>query len=430
MASKRDYYEVLGVARDASPDDLKKAYRKLAVKFHPDKNPGDHGAEERFKELGEAYEALSDPEKRAAYDRFGHAAFQAGGAGGGGGGGGFHDAADIFNQVFGAAFGFQDIFGGQRAARRDPAGRARGNDLRYDLEISLEEAASGTEKEVHVDRFGPCETCSSTGSRDSSGSKRCTTCNGAGQVISSRGFFQVQQTCPACQGTGSTLSNPCPACRGEGRARTRSTVRIRIPQGVDTGVRLRTSGQGDAGTRGGPAGDLYVVIHLRDHDLFEREGDDLQCAVPVPFPRAALGGEVKVPTLDGCTTIKVPPAPRPAPISASAARACRCSAAAPAAATSSSRSKSKCPPNSTPASASCSNNSTPAWPARTTRNKSRSSKKPNASSPASSKADARIAAFVVREMALHISGLIASQSRAIALHERRQSHERDPQNAR
>lgn len=309
MASKRDYYEILGVSRDVSADDLKKAYRKLAVQFHPDKNPGDKSAEEKFKEIGEAYEALSDPDKRAAYDRYGHAAFQGGGGGGGAGGfpGGFHDAADIFNQVFGSAFGFEDIFGGGgRRQRRDPSGRSRGSDLRYDLEITLEEAARGAEKEIEIEKLGPCQTCSGTGSRSNAGVKTCTTCGGSGHVISSRGFFQIQQTCPSCQGTGQTLSDPCPACGGEGRTRQTSRVRIRIPVGVDSGTRLRTSGNGDAGARGGPAGDLYVVIHVKAHELFERDGDDLHCIVPVPFPRAALGGEVKVPTLDGSTTIKLP----------------------------------------------------------------------------------------------------------------------------
>ena len=307
MANKRDYYEVLGVSREATADELKKAYRKLAVQFHPDKNPGDKSAEEKFKEIGEAYEALSDPDKRAAYDRYGHAAFQGGGGGGGGfPGGGFHDAADIFNQVFGSAFGFEDIFGGGRRQRRDPSGRSRGSDLRYDLEISLEEAARGVEKEIEIEKLGPCQTCSGSGSRSSTAAKTCTTCGGSGQVISSRGFFQIQQTCPTCQGAGQTLADPCPSCKGDGRTRQTSRVRIRIPVGVDSGTRLRTSGNGDGGTRGGPAGDLYVVIHVKAHELFERDGDDLHCIVPIPFPRAALGGEVKVPTLGGSTTIKVP----------------------------------------------------------------------------------------------------------------------------
>lgn len=315
MAGQRDYYEILGVDRQASADEIKKAYRKLAVKYHPDKNPGDAAAEERFKELGEAYEALSDPDRRAAYDRYGHAAFQGagggpggpGGFGGAGGFGGFHDAADIFNQVFGAAFGFQDIFGGGGGGRRrDRSGRSRGSDLRYDLEITLEEADQGVEKEIEIERFGPCNACGSSGSRDDSGTRRCPACGGSGHVVTSRGFFQVQQTCPDCQGAGTILSNPCADCNGEGRRRQTQKVRIRIPQGVDNGIRLRSSDKGDAGTRGGPAGDLYVVIRIRDHDLFEREGDDLHCVVPVPFPRAALGGELKVPTLGGSATIKMP----------------------------------------------------------------------------------------------------------------------------
>ena len=307
MPTKRDYYEILGVARDVPADDLKKAYRKLAVQFHPDKNPGDKQAEEKFKELGEAYEALSDPDKRAAYDRYGHAAFQGGGGGGGGGfpGGGFHDAADIFNQVFGGAFGFEEVFGG-RKQRRDPSGRSRGSDLRYDLEISLEEAAKGVEKEIEIEKFGSCQTCNGSGSKSNAGSKRCNTCGGSGHVISSRGFFQVQQTCPTCQGTGQILSDPCQSCHGDGRTQQTSRIRIRVPAGVDSGTRLRSSGNGDGGTRGGPTGDLYVVLHVKAHDLFERDGEDLHCAVPVPFPRAALGGEIKVPTLEGSTTIKVP----------------------------------------------------------------------------------------------------------------------------
>jgi len=309
MAEPRDFYEVLGVSRDASAEDLKKAYRKLAVKYHPDKNPGDKEAEERFKELSHAYEVLSDSEKRAAYDRFGHAAFQPGGAGAGGGGyggfGGFHDAADIFSQVFGGAFG--DIFGGgSGATRRDASGRSRGSDLRYDLEITLEEAAKGVLKDLQITRFMPCGTCGSTGSASKAGAKRCSTCGGAGQVISSRGFFQIQQTCPSCQGSGQQLVDPCGTCGGEGRTKQKDRVSIQIPPGVDTGIRLRSSGHGDVGTRGGPSGDLYVVLHLKQHDLFEREGDDLHCHVPVPFPRAALGGEVKVPTLDGSATIKLP----------------------------------------------------------------------------------------------------------------------------
>ena len=304
MAAKRDYYEVLGVARDAKPDEIKKAYRKLAVKFHPDKNPGDHTAEEKFKELGEAYEALSDADKRAAYDRYGHAAFT-GGMSGGGGGGGFHDAADIFSQVFGGAFGggFEEFFGG---GRRQRSGKQRGSDLRYDLEITLEEAAHGVEKELEIERNVPCDTCESKGTKGSGGVKTCQTCGGRGVVARQAGIFVQQSTCPECRGTGETVSDPCSTCRGEGRVQRDSRIKLRIPAGVDTGTRLRSSGHGDAGVRGGDSGDLYVFLHVRDHDVFERDGSDLFCEVPLPFTVAALGGELKVPSLDGQSSIKIP----------------------------------------------------------------------------------------------------------------------------
>jgi molecular chaperone DnaJ len=304
MAEKRDYYEILGVARDAKAEDIKKAYRKLAVKFHPDKNPGDHTAEEKFKELGEAYEALSDADKRAAYDRYGHAAFS-GGMGGGGGGGGFHDAADIFSQVFGGAFGggFEEFFGG---GRRQRSGKQRGSDLRYDLEITLEEAAQGVEKELEIERYVPCDTCGSKGTKGSGGVKTCQTCGGRGVVARQAGIFVQQSTCPECRGSGETVSDPCSSCRGEGRVQRDSRIKLRIPAGVDTGTRLRSSGNGDGGVRGGEAGDLYVFLHVRDHDVFERDGSDLYCEVPLPFTVAALGGELKVPSLDGQSSIKIP----------------------------------------------------------------------------------------------------------------------------
>lgn len=309
MAEKRDYYEILGVSRDASPEEIKKAYRKLAVKLHPDKNPGDATAEDRFKELGEAYEALSDADKRAAYDRYGHAAFSGGMGGGRSGGGGFHDPMDIFSQVFGGAFGggFEEFFGGGGgSSRRKSSGKQRGSDLRYDLEISLEEAAKGVEKELEIERYTPCDTCSSKGTKGSGGVKVCQTCGGRGVVARQAGIFIQQSTCPECRGAGETISDPCSACRGEGRVQRPSRIKLRIPAGVDTGTRLRSSGNGDAGVRGGESGDLYVFLHVRDHDVFERDGDDLFCEVPLPFSIAALGGELKIPTLDGQSSIKIP----------------------------------------------------------------------------------------------------------------------------
>ena len=309
MSDKRDYYDVLGVAKDSSAAELKKAYRKLAIKFHPDKNPDDHEAEEKFKELGEAYEALSDEDKRAAYDRYGHAAFENGGGGGGGfGGGGFHDASDIFSQVFGGAFGgggFEDIFGGGRR-RRDPSGRQPGSDLRYDLEISLEEAADGVQKELEIEKLEDCTTCGSSGSKSGGGRKNCATCGGHGVVTRQAGIFVQQTECPTCHGAGQTISDPCSDCHGEGRRNEKTRIKINIPAGVDDGTRLRSTGNGDAGLRGGQPGDLYVFLHIKAHDVFQREEDDLFCEVPMPFATATLGGELKVPTLEGKSSIKIP----------------------------------------------------------------------------------------------------------------------------
>ncbi len=304
MSEKRCYYEILEVTREASGDVIKKSYRKLAVKFHPDKNPGDHTAEDKFKELGEAYEALSDADKRAAYDRYGHAAFN-GGGGGRPGGGGFHDAADIFSQVFGGAFGggFEEFFGG---GSRRGSGKQKGSDLRYDLEISLEEAARGVEKELEIERYVPCEPCGAKGSKGSGGVKACTTCGGRGVVARQAGIFIQQTTCPECRGAGETISDPCTSCKGDGRVQRDSRIKLRIPAGVDTGTRLRSSANGDGGVRGGGAGDLYVFLHVRDHDVFERDDSDLFCSVPLPFSVAALGGELKVPSLDGQSSIKIP----------------------------------------------------------------------------------------------------------------------------
>lgn len=303
--AERDFYEILGVARDASPEEIKKSYRKLAVKFHPDKNPGDSEAEEKFKELGHAYEVLSDPDKRAAYDRYGHRAFSGAGAGGFGGGGGFHDPMDLFSQVFGSAFGggFEEMFGG---GRRQRSGKQRGSDLRYDLAITLEEAARGTEKELEIEHYVACSTCGATGSKSGGGVRVCPTCGGRGVVARQAGIFIQQTTCPECRGAGEVVSDPCPDCHGDGRIQKASRIKIRIPAGVDDGTRLRSSGNGDAGVRGGTAGDLYVFLEIKPHDVFEREGNDLFCRVPLPFSTAALGGELEVPTLDGRASIKIP----------------------------------------------------------------------------------------------------------------------------
>lgn len=305
MATKRDYYEVLGVARDANDDDCKKAYRKLAVKFHPDKNPGDKSAEEKFKELGEAYEVLSDEQKRAAYDRFGHSAFQhGGGAGAAASQGGFHDPSDIFSQVFGGRGGiFEELFGG---GGRQSAAISTGTDLRYDLELDFEEAVRGCEKKIAVSKLDACAECNGSGAQSGSGKTACGTCRGKGRVVRSNGIFSVQQTCPTCSGTGSTIEKPCRKCSGTGQQERRSEITIRIPAGVDTGVRLRQRGKGEAGFRGVSAGDLYVVLRVRNHEIFQRDGEDLLCEVPISFVTATLGGELSVPTLSGPTPIKIP----------------------------------------------------------------------------------------------------------------------------
>ena len=307
--SKRDYYEVLGVSRSATADEIKKAYRKLAVKHHPDKNPGDHTAEEKFKELGEAYDVLMDDNKRAAYDRMGHAAFAQGTAGPrGGGAGGFHDPFDIFREAFGAGGGgvFEQFFGGMGGGQQGEA-RQRGSDLRYDLQIRLEEAAFGCEKEIELNKLDACGKCHGSGAEPGSKVTTCPTCHGRGQVIASRGFFQVAQTCPRCRGTGQAIANPCKACNGEGRTEARSRIKLKIPAGIDDGARLRSSRSGEAGLRGGPPGDLYVVIHIKEHEVFEREEDNLYCEVPIRFSTAALGGEVNVPTLEGSKALlKIP----------------------------------------------------------------------------------------------------------------------------
>jgi molecular chaperone DnaJ len=307
---KRDYYEVLIVERMASTEEIKKAYRKLAVKYHPDKNPGDKTAEEQFKELSEAYEILSDPQKRALYDQHGHAAFdrRAGGFARGGGGG-FHDPFDIFREVFGGGGNiFDDLFGGGRS---DPTQPQRGEDLRFDMELTFEEAAHGCDKEITVTKPERCDVCNGSGAEAGSKVKTCPTCSGRGQVISSRGIFSIAQTCPACQGAGRVIEKPCKACHGAGRRDRPSKIKLKIPGGVDTGSRLRSVGNGQAGLRGGPSGDLYVILHVKPHEIFQRDGDDLLCEVPVGFVQAALGTEIEVPTLEGKAEIKIPAGTQP-----------------------------------------------------------------------------------------------------------------------
>lgn len=300
--SKRDYYEVLGVTKNASTSEIKKAYRKAAVEHHPDKNPDDPSAEERFKEVSEAYEILSNEEKRSTYDRYGHSAFS--GPSGPRGG----DPFDIFKEVFGGGSGggiFDELFGNSR--RRGKTSNNRGSDLRYDLQITLEDAAIGTVKELELAKPITCKKCNGSGSSSDSGTTSCNTCDGHGQIISSRGFFQVQQACPDCGGTGQIIKDPCTGCRGEGRSEELTRIKLKVPAGIAHGSRIRSSGNGEAGLRGGPSGDLYVVIHIREHDIFEREDNDLYCEVPVPFTIAALGGELEVPTLEGKASIKIPP---------------------------------------------------------------------------------------------------------------------------
>ena len=293
---KRDYYEVLGVNRDASEDEIKKSYRKLAMKHHPDRNPDNPKSEGLFKEAKEAYEVLSDARKRAAYDQYGHAGIDPQGMGAEAAGAGFGSFADAFGDIFG------DIFG----AGRQRSNVYRGADLRYNLEISLEEAARGTETRVRIPTMEECAACSGSGAKPGTQPTTCTTCGGQGQVRVTQGFFSIQQTCPKCHGSGKVVQNPCATCHGAGRVKRQKTLSVKIPAGVDEGDRIRLSGEGEAGVNGGPAGDLYVVIHIRPHEVFSRESNDLHCEMPISITKAAVGGEIEIPTLDGYAKIKIP----------------------------------------------------------------------------------------------------------------------------
>lgn len=295
--SKRDYYEVLGVAHNVSEAELKKAYRRLAMKYHPDRNPNDKTAEAKFKEAKEAYEILSDAQKRAAYDQFGHAGVDASAAAGAGG---FRSGAsftDIFDDVFG------DIFGGGRAGRSQAY---RGADLRYDLDLSLEDAVQGTTVKLRIPTKVKCTTCGGSGAKKGTSPETCSTCGGLGQVRMQQGFFSIQQTCPRCKGTGKIITDPCPTCHGQGRKQEQKTLSVKIPAGVDSGDRIRLANEGEAGENGGPAGDLYVQIRVKPHPIFTREGNNLQCEMPISFVTAVLGGELDVPTLSGRVKLKIP----------------------------------------------------------------------------------------------------------------------------
>ena len=303
--AKRDYYEVLGVAKNASDDDIKKAYRKLAMKFHPDRNQGDGAkkAEESFKEVKEAYEMLSDSQKRTAYDQYGHAGVDAsmGGARGAAGPEGFGGFAEAFGDIFG------DIFGGAGARRGGGAQQVyRGNDLNYAMEISLEEAAHGKETQIRIPTWDTCDTCKGSGAKPGTSPKTCSTCNGNGTVHMRQGFFSIQQTCPQCKGSGRIIPEPCVTCNGMGKIKRQKTLEVKIPAGINEGMRIRSAGNGEPGTNGGPAGDLYIEIRIKGHDIFERDGDDLHCTVPVSMTAAALGGAVEVPTLGSKAEIELP----------------------------------------------------------------------------------------------------------------------------
>lgn len=295
--AKRDFYEVLGLEKNASEKDIKRAYKRLAMKYHPDRNQENkEEAEAQFKEIKEAYEILSDDQKRAAYDQYGHAAFEQGGMGGGGGFGGGADFSDIFGDVFG------DIFGGGRRQQRP----SRGSDLQYNMELTLEEAVRGVTKEIRIPTLESCDVCHGSGAKPGTSADTCPTCHGMGQVHMRQGFFSVQQPCPTCHGRGKVIKDPCNKCHGHGRVERYKTLSVKIPAGVDTGDRVRLSGEGEAGENGAPAGDLFVQVHVLPHNIFERDGNNLHCEVPINFAIAALGGEIEVPTLDGRVKLKIP----------------------------------------------------------------------------------------------------------------------------
>lgn len=293
---QQDYYELLEVSRSASDAEIKKAYRRLAMKYHPDRNPDDSSAEEKFKEIQTAYAVLSDPQKKAAYDQFGHAGVSGMGGGGAGGFGGF---GDVFEDIF------ENIFSGGRGHSRQSYGQ-RGADLQFNTQLTLEEAASGKEIEITVPRHGTCTLCTGTGAKQGSKPKSCETCNGIGQVRIQQGFFSIQQTCPSCHGEGQVITDPCPECQGQGRVRESKKLTVKIPAGIDNGDRVRLSGEGEAGTHGGGSGDLYVQVSVKKHAIFERVDNDLNCEVPISFVTAALGGSIEVPTLEGRVTLKIP----------------------------------------------------------------------------------------------------------------------------
>ncbi len=298
--AKRDFYEVLGVAKNANDEEIKKSYRKLAMKYHPDRNPDNKDAEEKFKEAKAAYEVLSTPDKRAAYDRHGHAGVDPNMAGGAGGGG-FSDFSDAFGDIFGEVFGGA---GGRRGAGGNPV--YRGADLRYNMEVTLEQAAAGMDTQIRVPSWDDCGTCNGTGAKPGTKPQTCGTCGGAGVVRMQQGFFSVQQTCPRCHGTGKIIPDPCNTCDGVGRVKTNKTLEVKIHAGIDDGMRIRLSGKGEPGVNGGPSGDLYVEVRIKPHSVFNREGDDLHCEMPVSFVEAALGGEIEIPTLSGKAVFTIP----------------------------------------------------------------------------------------------------------------------------